>query len=75
MLAKFVPRLSLARAFGSQAKITKLHSYHKEKLGGKMVEFAGYNMPVLYSGPMGGVNKEHLHTRSDCGIFDVSHMG
>jgi aminomethyltransferase len=40
-----------------------------------MVAFAGYDMPVLYSGEKGGVMKEHLHCRSDCGIFDVSHMG
>ena len=41
-------------------------------LGGKMVPFAGYSMPVQY--PM-GVMKEHLHTRSAAGLFDVSHMG
>ena len=40
-----------------------------------MVEFAGYDMPVLYSGEKGGVLKEHLHTREACGVFDVSHMG
>lgn len=41
-------------------------------LGGKMVPFAGYEMPVQY--PM-GVLKEHLHTREAAGLFDVSHMG
>ena len=40
-----------------------------------MVEFAGYDMPVLYAGDKGGVVKEHNHTRQACGIFDVSHMG
>ena len=40
-----------------------------------MVDFAGYEMPVQYSGPKGGVLKEHTHTRESCGIFDVSHMG
>ena len=40
-----------------------------------MVEFAGYDMPVLYEGENGGVKKEHLFTRASCGIFDVSHMG
>mmetsp|Transcript_10278 Transcript_10278/g.15648 ORF Transcript_10278/g.15648 Transcript_10278/m.15648 type:complete len:146 (-) Transcript_10278:676-1113(-) len=40
-----------------------------------MVEFAGYDMPVQYTGPKGGVLKEHKHTRSHCGVFDVSHMG
>ncbi len=37
-----------------------------------MVPFAGYSMPVQYPA---GVLKEHLHTRSDAGLFDVSHMG
>ena len=40
--------------------------------GAKMVPFAGYEMPVSY--PL-GIVKEHLHTRQNCGIFDVSHMG
>ncbi|MCA1383704.1 glycine cleavage system aminomethyltransferase GcvT [Bradyrhizobium sp. BRP23] len=41
-------------------------------LGGKMVPFAGYDMPVQYPA---GVLKEHLHTRTKAGLFDVSHMG
>ena len=40
--------------------------------GGKMVPFAGYDMPVQYPA---GVLKEHLHTRAAAGLFDVSHMG
>ncbi len=48
-----------------------LHDLHVA-LGARMVPFAGYEMPVQY--PM-GVLKEHLHTRSDAGLFDVSHMG
>lgn len=40
--------------------------------GGKMVAFAGYDMPVQYAS---GVLKEHLHTRAKAGLFDVSHMG
>jgi aminomethyltransferase len=40
--------------------------------GGKMVPFAGYEMPVNYSN---GIIKEHLHTRENAGLFDVSHMG
>jgi aminomethyltransferase len=63
------------KSFGAVGKITALNKYHSEKLGGKMVEFAGYEMPVLYAGEKGGVMKEHLHTRESCGIFDVSHMG
>lgn len=42
------------------------------ELGGKMVEFAGYEMPVQFAE---GVMKEHLHTRARAGLFDVSHMG
>ena len=52
-------------------KRTVLYDLH-QKLGGKMVPFAGYEMPVQY--PL-GVLKEHLHTRSAAGLFDVSHMG
>jgi len=52
-------------------KRTVLHDLHIE-LGARMVPFAGYEMPVQY--PM-GVLKEHLHTRSAAGLFDVSHMG
>ena len=50
---------------------TPLHTLHLE-LGGKMVPFAGYEMPVQYPA---GVLKEHLHTRASAGLFDVSHMG
>jgi aminomethyltransferase len=42
-----------------------------EKAGGKMVPFAGYNMPVLFE----GVNAEHETVRKGVGVFDVSHMG
>ena len=48
-----------------------LHDLHVA-LGGKMVPFAGYEMPVQYPA---GVMKEHLHTRTAAGLFDVSHMG
>jgi aminomethyltransferase len=40
-------------------------------LGAKMAEFAGYNMPISYS----GINDEHAAVRSNAGVFDVSHMG
>jgi aminomethyltransferase len=52
-------------------KQTPLHALHLAR-GARMVPFAGYDMPVQF-GP--GVLKEHLHTRSHCGLFDVSHMG
>src|SRR5690349_7894243 len=50
---------------------TPLHALHVAR-GGKMVPFAGYEMPVQYPA---GVLKEHLHTRANAGLFDVSHMG
>jgi aminomethyltransferase len=52
-------------------KKTPLHALHVA-LGAKMVPFAGYEMPVQYPS---GVLKEHLHTRDQAGLFDVSHMG
>src|SRR4051812_27227786 len=55
----------------SSLKRTPLHALHLAR-GGKMVPFAGYEMPVQYSS---GVMKEHLHTRGHAGLFDVSHMG
>jgi len=48
-----------------------LHDLHVG-LGGRMVPFAGHDMPVQYPA---GVMREHLHTRSAAGLFDVSHMG
>ena len=50
---------------------TPLHALHVD-LGGKMVPFAGYEMPVQYPA---GILNEHLHTRASAGLFDVSHMG
>jgi aminomethyltransferase len=52
-------------------KRTPLYALHLA-LGGKMVPFAGYEMPVQFSA---GVLREHLHTRAASGLFDVSHMG
>ncbi len=52
-------------------KRTPLYALHRE-LGARMVPFAGYEMPVQYAS---GVLAEHLHTRSQAGLFDVSHMG
>src|SRR6478735_4039833 len=40
-------------------------------LGAKMAEFAGYNMPISYT----GINDEHAAVRKNAGVFDVSHMG
>lgn len=55
----------------TQLKRTPLYDFHVS-LGAKMVPFAGYEMPVQYPAR---VLKEHLHTRSAAGLFDVSHMG
>ena len=55
----------------SPLKQTPLHALHVAR-GGKMVRFAGYDMPVQYAA---GVLREHLHTRNAAGLFDVSHMG
>src|SRR5438552_16250327 len=49
---------------------TPLHDRHVA-LGARMVPFAGWEMPVQYE----GVIPEHKPVRSDCGVFDVSHMG
>ena len=51
-------------------KNTALTTLH-ESLGAKMVEFAGYKMPVSY----GRIIDEHLTVRNGVGVFDVSHMG
>jgi len=49
---------------------TPLYNTHVA-FGGKMVEFAGWEMPVQFA----GITEEHNHTRTACSIFDVSHMG
>ena len=53
-----------------ELKKTKLNQVHRD-LGGRMVPFAGWEMPVQYS----GIFEEHLATRNAAGLFDVSHMG
>jgi len=51
-------------------KNTVFTPFH-EALGARMVPFAGYNMPVEYT----GINQEHINVREGVGVFDVSHMG
>jgi aminomethyltransferase len=53
-----------------ELKKTPLNAIHRE-LGARMVDFAGWDMPVQYAGPI----PEHLAVRTKAGIFDVSHMG
>jgi aminomethyltransferase len=50
-----------------QTPFTRMHT----ALGAKMVEFAGYSMPISYT----GINEEHATVRTNAGVFDVSHMG
>ena len=52
------------------AKLIPLNDIHIQ-LGGKMVPFAGFNMPVRYSSDI----EEHMSVRNGVGVFDVSHMG
>ncbi len=52
-------------------KKTPLNAAHRA-LGGKMVDFGGWDMPVQYTA---GVIEEHMRCRTACGLFDVSHMG
>jgi len=51
-------------------KRTSLYEVHKT-LGAKLVEFAGFEMPLQYS----GIIDEHMAVRTSAGMFDVSHMG
>ena len=57
-------------AQGQGLRKTPLHARHKA-LGARMVEFAGWDMPVQYR----GIQAEHAAVRSRAGLFDVSHMG
>ena len=54
-----------------ELKRTPLYGAHV-RLGGRMVEFGGFEMPVQYPT---GVIREHMAVRTACGLFDVSHMG
>ncbi len=54
-----------------EIKETSLINLHKSH-GAKLVEFAGYSMPIQYQD---GILNEHKFTRANCGVFDVSHMG
>ena len=66
-----VVRLGLGRVAGVQTLLrTPLYERHVAA-GARLVPFAGWEMPVQYE----GVGAEHRTVRSDCGVFDVSHMG
>jgi len=70
MLA-YPPEETRVTAPALQLKKTSLNEAHR-KLGGRMVEFGGWDMPVQYPA---GTMAEHLRTRTNAGLFDVSHMG
>jgi aminomethyltransferase len=63
-----------AAAIASPLKKTALNATHRA-LKAKMVDFGGWDMPVEYPGPGGGVMAEHIAVRTSVGLFDVSHMG
>lgn len=65
-------RRGFAESAGPLRK-TPLWQLNKD-LGGTMVEFGGWDMPVKYGGKEGGIMHSHLHTREQAGLFDVSHM-
>ena len=54
----------------SQPQVTPLNAFHRAH-GGRMVDFAGWDMPVQYK----SILEEHKAVRTRCGLFDVSHMG
>jgi aminomethyltransferase len=60
----------VARMEAGTLRRTPLYEAHLEA-GAKLVDFAGWEMPVQYD----GIREEHLRVRSSCGVFDVSHMG
>ena len=70
-----VSSLLLPRAFASSSsspsKRTSLYAFHV-KHGGKLVPFAGWDMPVQYADQ--GMVASHTHTRTNASLFDVSHM-
>jgi aminomethyltransferase len=57
-----------------ELKKTALNATHRA-MKAKMVDFGGWDMPVEYPGPGGGLIAEHLAVRTGVGLFDVSHMG
>lgn len=63
--------IEIAKESSAPLKRTPLHALHVP-LGARMAPFAGYDMPLHYAD---GVLKEHRHTRTAAGLFDVSHMG
>ncbi|MGA8730599.1 MAG: glycine cleavage system aminomethyltransferase GcvT [Terracidiphilus sp.] len=65
---------SPAAPVATALKKTALNATHR-MLKAKMVDFGGWDMPVEYPGPGGGLIAEHMAVRTAVGLFDVSHMG
>jgi aminomethyltransferase len=62
-------------SFQAPAALNRTPLFERHRAAGaKLVEFAGWEMPVFYGGPP-ALRQEHMAVRSGCGIFDVSHMG
>ena len=64
---------SLSSTAENALRKTSLNALHR-RLGAKMVDFGGWDMPVEYPAS-GGLMKEHVAVRTGVGLFDVSHMG
>ncbi|MGB8258746.1 MAG: glycine cleavage system aminomethyltransferase GcvT [Terracidiphilus sp.] len=64
----------MTEAAATPLKKTALNATHRA-LKARMVDFGGWDMPVEYPGPGGGLIAEHLAVRTGVGLFDVSHMG
>ena len=69
--ASYAERARILESYKGGPASRMLSDLHVE-LGARMVDFAGWEMPVQYPA---GIIKEHLHTREAAGLFDVSHMG
>ena len=72
-MIKSIPLYALSPKFVLQILLMKNTPFTQKHigLGAKMAAFAGYNMPISYS----GINDEHQTVRKNAGVFDVSHMG
>jgi aminomethyltransferase len=66
--------MSQSPATASTLRHTPLIERHRAA-GAKLVDFAGWEMPVYYEGPAAPIRHEHMAVRHGCGLFDVSHMG
>src|ERR1700749_1572417 len=69
-----LPHSASAAAAAAPLKKTALNATHRARKA-KMVDFNGWDMPVEYPCPGGGLIAEHMAVRTGVGLFDVSHMG